>query len=272
MGIKQMGVTIGGSLIGIYIPFFSIYMGWQHAVLVLGLIVVAVSLICLGLYKEKPTEDIDLDQAGDTANSKLQKTSLREVMMEPKLVLATILASLLAFCQACLTSFLVLYAQENFIINNIAAGSMLTIAMVGGTFGRIILGMVSDRMLKGDRAMPLAIIGLIGVLSSFPLLFIGSNTALWILYIIAAFLGISFMGWNSLAMVLVAEMVGPDKVGSVLGIVFMAAWGAMVAGPALFGRLVDMGGYAAAWLMVMILSGLACAGFLFMARHYKPQS
>lgn len=274
MGIKQMGVTIGGSLIGIYIPFFSLYMGWRHAVLVLGLIVVAVSLICLVLYKEKPPADADLSQDADTAKSKLQKTSLREVIMEPKLVIATILASLLAFCQACLTSFLVLYAKENFVINNVAAGSMLTIAMVGGTFGRIILGMVSDRLLKGDRAMPLAIIGLIGVFSSFPLLFIGSNTALWLLYIIAVFLGISFMGWNSLAMVLVAEMVDPEKVGSVLGIVFMVAWGAMVAGPAMFGRVVDMSGYAAAWLMVMILSGLACVGFLFMARHYghQPQS
>ena len=271
MGIKQMGVTIGGSLIGIYIPFFSLYMGWQHAVLLLGLIVVAASLICLVMYKEKPPADTDLSRNADMARSKLQKTSLREILINRKLVVITILVSLLAFCQACLTSFLVLYAKENFLITNVAAGSMLTIAMVGGTLGRIVLGMVSDRLLKGDRAIPLAIIGLIGVLSSFPLLFLEGNTALWLLYIIAAFLGISFMGWNSLAMVLVAELVDPEKVGSVLGIVFIAAWGAMVAGPVLFGRVVDMSGYAAGWLMVMLLSGLACTGFLFMARYYGHQ-
>jgi sugar phosphate permease len=86
------------------------------------------------------------------------------------------------------------------------AGSLFTVAMVGGTISRILFGLISDRLFRRDRIAPLALLALIGVLSTLSVVFLNDTSPLWLLFIISAFLGVALMGWNSLAIVLVAEL------------------------------------------------------------------
>ena len=71
MGIKQTGVTVGGSLVGLYIPFCAQIMGWQRAVLVLAFAILCMPLFSLFFYREKP--DLPSDPPDDSDSRAGQK-------------------------------------------------------------------------------------------------------------------------------------------------------------------------------------------------------
>lgn len=273
MGIKQMGVTLGGGLIGIYIPLLGFYIVWKNAIFLLGGLVIVIAIVSPFLYKENQGKNPNLANEIGTSKVKINqspKGSLKDVLLGRRLLVVTLLSSLLAFCQASSASFLVVFAKETFTITQLFAGSLLTVAMAGGTLGRIVFGIISDRTMKGDRILPLALISLIGSIASCFLALCGSGTPIFAIIAISGALGVSFMGWNSLGMVLLAEMVGSKHVGSALGVVFTVAWGAMVLGPSIFGFLVDRSGYSAGWGMLAALSFLTFSGFICLYR--KPNS
>ena len=267
MGIKQTGVTIGGSLIGIYIPFFGIIMGWQNAILLLVFVIFGIVFFSSFFYKEKPAS---LAPSPSTAPDK-KKVSVRSILLKPTLIFLTAILTLFAVCQACLTAFLVIYVHEVFHLSMTIAGSLFTVAMAGGTISRVLFGLISDRLFRGDRITPLALLALIGVLSTLSVVFLNDTPPLWLLYIISAFLGVALMGWNSLAIVLVAEIAGNELVGSVMGVLFAIAWGGMVIGPPIFGAIIDMKGYNSGWLMLSILLAISCFGLAIIRKLQKKK-
>lgn len=142
-------------------------------------------------------------------------------------------------------------------------------AMVAGTISRVVFGLMSDRFFRGDRVAPLALLALIGAISTMSLFFLGDNSPLWCLFVISALLGVALIGWNSLAITLVAEIAGNERVGSVMGILFTIAWGGMVIAPPIFGSIADSMGYAYAWFMVAILSFISFIGFAIVWRQQR---
>ena len=259
MGIKQTGVTVGGSLVGLYIPFCAQIMGWQRAVLVLAFAILLMPLFSLFFYREKP--DLPSDPLDDPRRRARAKGGLRLLLLRPLVVTLTLIFACYAACQSCVVAFLVVYTEEAFGFSRVIAGSILTVAMAAGTITRIILGLVSDRLLHGDRVAPMALLALIGVVGIYALTLLSDNPRLWLLYVISVLLGTSLVGWNGLAITLVAEIAGHDLVGSIMGIVFTISWGGMVIAPPVFGAIVDGKGYDAAWLMLTGLIGISCLGF-----------
>lgn len=264
MGIKQTGVTVGGSLIGLYIPFCARIMGWQRAVLLLSVAILLMPVLSLLFYREKPGGAVV--SSSPDPHPLERKASLRVLLLRPLVVTLTLLFALYAACQACVIAFLVVYAEETYRLSHVIAGSFLTVAMVAGTISRIVFGWMSDRLLHGDRVAPMALLAGIGVVGTSSLTLLGASPPLWMLYFLSALLGVSLMGWNGLAITLVAEIAGQDRVGSIMGIVFTIAWGGMVVSPPLFGAIVDRKGYEAGWLMLAVLIGLSCLGFVAMRR------
>lgn len=259
MGIKQTGVTVGGSLIGLYIPFCAGIMGWKKAVLVLSFAILLMPLLSFFFYRERPAS-VASATAFPTGSTKGEK-GLRALLLSPLMVALTVLFALYASCQACVMAFLVVYAEEVHRLSHVIAGSFLTVAMVAGTISRILFGLVSDRLLRGDRVVPMALLALVGVVGTSSLTLLNNSPPLWLLYAISALLGVSLMGWNALAITLVAEIAGCELVGSIMGIVFTIAWGGMVVAPPVFGSIVDLRGYDAGWLMLTTLIGISCLGF-----------
>jgi MFS family permease len=259
MGIKQTGVTIGGSLIGLYIPFCAGRMGWQTAVLLLAFAIFGMVMLSLLAYREEPERPTD-PRAGSPGRGK-RKGGLRMLVVKPLVVTLTLLFALYAACQACVVAFLVLYSEETFRLSHVIAGSFLTVAMVAGTISRVVFGLISDRLLSGDRMAPMGVLALIGIVGTLLLNLLGPSPSLWVLYLVSALLGISLMGWNGLAITLVAEIAGHELVGSIMGIVFTIAWGGMVLAPPVFGSVVDAKGYGSAWFMLTVLMGISFLGF-----------
>jgi MFS family permease len=267
MGFKQMGVTAGGGLVGLYIPFLSLQMGWRMAILFLGLAVVGMSALSIGFYREHATGGGDVGHH-DTGERNSFKDIISSFLATRELLVVTALAAGLSFCQASFTAFIVVYAQEAFRLSMVLAGSLLTIAMVGGTVARLFVGIWSDRWLAGNRVIPLALLSFVGAAASLTLALQPNGAPVSAVFLLAALMGIAFLGWNSICMVLIAEIVDTRHAGSMLGIILTIAWVAMVLGPAFFGRLADHVGYLAGWILVSVVSGVSCCGFVFLCR--KP--
>lgn len=270
MGIKQTGVTVGGSLIGLYIPFGAHLMGWQKAVLLLAFGILAMVPLSLLAYREMPETPIDA-KTRPTGQGRTQQ-GLRALLLRPSIVALTVLFAMYAACQACVVAFLVIYAEETFRLSHMVAGSLLTVAMMAGTVSRILFGMVSDRLLHGERLAPMAMLAFIGVVGTLSLSLLGPSPPLGSLYVISVLLGTSLIGWNALAITLVAEIAGQEWVGSTIGIVFTIAWVGMVVAPPVFGSLVDGQGYDSGWRMLSLLIGLSCLGFATLARILREGS
>jgi MFS family permease len=259
MGIKQTGVTVGGSLIGLYIPFCTGIMGWKKAVLLLSFAILLMPLLSLFFYREKPESLVGAQSPA--AGPAKGREGLRALLVKPLVVALTLLFALYASCQACVMAFLVVYAEEAHRLSHVIAGSLLTVALVAGTVSRIVFGLVSDRLLRGDRVVPMAMLALVGVVGTFSLTLVKGSPPLWVLYVISALLGMALMGWNALAITLVAEIAGHGLVGSTMGIVFTIAWCGMVIAPPVFGSIVDRSGYDSGWLVLTVLTGICCLGF-----------
>ncbi len=269
MGIKQTGVTVGGSLTGIYIPFLSIYMGWNIAVLLLSLSIIAMAIITLFFYKEQP--DIHEESAKTKVEDGSSKFNLKELLLNPKVLIVIFLLTFLAIAQGSFTSFLVLYGEESLKLSKIFAGSLLTFAMVGATFSRIFFGIMSDRFFNGNRVIPLTLIIFISALSTFSMLFLNDTTPAWAIRAVAFFLGAGILGWNSLAIIYLAEMTSSAMAGSIIGFFLAVVCGALVVGPPAFGYIADLAGYNTAWLIVGSMLTASFTGFVIIAVKEKMQ-
>ena len=267
MGIKQTSVPVGGSLIGIYLPFFAKFMGWQRAIFLLAGAIFFILLISLVFYREKP--DLDESFFKEQQKGKTEETSIKSVLLQSRVLSLIVIFTLLAIGQSCVTSFIVLYGRESFSLPMEIAGSFLTFAMVGGSICRVLFGFISDRIFKGDRVAPMALLTLLGVGTTLSLVFLNKGAPLWLLYAICTLLGGALLGWNSLAIVLMAEIAGNELVGSIMGIIFTIAWGGMVIGPTLFGYVVDMYGYKMAWLVIMFFTAISFMGLICLWQKQK---
>jgi MFS family permease len=84
-----------------------------------------------------------------------------------------------------------------------------------------------------------------------------------VIYLFAFFLGISFLGWNAVLMVRVAEIAGAELAASVMGIMSTLAWVGIVIGPPVFGAVADRAGYFWGWLMLTVFGIIGLVSSLY---------
>jgi sugar phosphate permease len=264
MGIKQSGVSIGGALVAILLPALSLAFRWQMAVVVVGFLMLMMAILSFLFYQEKPVSQTETfaSKAAKKPGGEL-KGSLRQVIAHPDLKILTMLAFLMSWSQTCITSFYVLYLIETFQYSEVVAGSFLTVAMIAGACGRIGWGIVSDRLFKGDRNKPMMILGIVATTGMLGTALVTPGVPGGVIYLFAFFLGISFLGWNAVLMVRVAEIAGAELAASVMGIMSTLAWVGIVIGPPVFGAVADRAGYFWGWLMLTVFGIIGLVSSLY---------
>lgn len=266
MGIKQIGVNIGGAIIAVLLPVLGTAYNWRVGVLAVGLLILIMVIFTFLFYRERPAELLAAVASSPVPKPKAsQKNTLRQIMAHPIIRIVCLVTPLMAFAQVSITSFLVLYLGETFGFSKIFAGSFLTVFMIAGAFGRIGWGIVSDRVFTGDRVKPMVILTALAFLSTLCLTFFSENISIWLLYVLVALMGITFMGWNTLLITLVAEIAGAALVGSIMGILITFIWIGIVIGPPAFGAVTDNYGYFWSWLILAIFGAINMLAFAYMA-------
>lgn len=263
MGLKQMGVTLGGGLSALLVPALGTAFGWRWGYRLLGMVLVIAAISSWWGLSARPTPGLDLGvpvQGNGSGNG----TGSIWFPQSWKVYTANIVYT--AF-QVVLTSFLMLFLQERAGLSPVGSGLLLALLNISGTLGRPGLGQLSDRFFPANRKMVLWLSGLNTAAITAALVAVAPSGNIWLLSVLVFILGFTALGWNAIYLTFVMEESGLQRPGLVTGVsLFSGAFG-IVLGPPLFGHLVDLtDGFAVAW---WLLAGLVALASLVLATFKK---
>ena len=243
MGIKQMGLTLGGLVGALALPVIAATLGCRAAILACG---VAVALpVAAGWSALAPLEAgaIEVTRAAATPRAPADWSWARR----PALLVFFAAGLLFGMVQAAVLSYLPLYAVQALGFDKIGAGLLVAWTQAGGAVSRLAVGAASDRWLAGRRSIWLALTGAVGA-AIFFVYARGEVTGALAAGVLAFFAGIGAYGWVGIFFVISAEVGGPRQAGLLSGMAFAAIVVGLLTGPSVFGLLlVGADSYRVAW-------------------------
>jgi ACS family hexuronate transporter-like MFS transporter len=264
MGIRQMGVPLGGFLGSLILPAFASAGGYARALLAGGIVTALPSILAAIWYRE-PAGHVHVSR---TLRELLG--SMHDVARDARLVYIMLTCMVLVVAQSNMLTFfaLTLVRDGGFDVAVAAAG--LAVAQIGAGIGRVGWGALSDRVFAGDRIVPLMFSCGIVTLAAAAVAFVPRH-AVAIAFPVAFVLGFSASGWNGLFSAAQVEIGGVERAGSALGVALTGVFGMGIVAPPLFGALADARGFHTAWLSLAALAVLGLVPALLarraMARH-----
>jgi len=252
MGIKQMGLTLGGLVGALALPAIAAALNWRAAILACG---VAVALPVLAGWSALAPLDagaVDVTHTGTRRRPPLDWSWARR----PALLVFFATGLLFGMVQAAVLSYLPLYAVQALGFDKIGAGLIVAWTQAGGAVSRLALGAASDRWLAGRRSVWLALTGAVGAAIFFVYARWAVTGAL-AAGVLAFFAGIGAYGWVGIFFVISAEVGGPRQAGLLTGMAFAAIVVGLLTGPSVFGLLlVGADSYFVAWAAFAAIAAL----------------
>ena len=254
MGIKQMGLTLGGVASALVLPSIATALGWRAAIVTCGVVVslpVALTWRVLGRLGRAAAGAVGAPERAGTGHWAWLRRPALLVFFATGLVLGMV--------QAAVLSYLPLYAVQALGFDAIGAGLLVACSQAGGAVSRLALGAASDRWLTGQRSLWLALTGAVGAIifaayAAWPVSAPGLAGAL------AFASGVGAYGWVGVFFVISAEVGGRRAAGLLSGVAFAAIVVGLLVGPATFGLLlVRWNSYAVPWAVFAALATLVTA-------------
>lgn len=273
MGIKQMGVTLGSALAALLLLPLANEFGWRPVLFGAGLLLIIVGYFTYLFYYDPPNE-----QGKHTVIPSKFFASMKLILRHKPLLLVSLSAVGLQGCQIILNTYLVIFAYEKLGIDLVLAGILLVISEVGGSFGRVGWGVISDRIFKGRRLIILILISLFsGVISLF-IASLPAGTPFAVMTVITFVFGFCISGFNGVWMNAATELVPREQSGAASGFsIMIGSWG-VILGPPIFGYIVDKtGSFSAGWIflssiLIVVILLLLWTMSIVRKNREKPQS
>ena len=241
VGLKQVGLPLGGAVGALLMPPFALWLGWRPAVALPASLVAALGALTWLLYRDPP-------RTGETGGGSVGPASLGAVLRNRDLWLVSSSTLVFAGMQTVWMSFLVLYLTDVLHLSLVEAGRYLVMAQVAGMAGRVIFGMLSDGLFDGRRRIVLVIAGMGSTACSLAMAATGPNTGALVLAPLALAFGFFGIGWNGVQHTLLAELVGPRGAGTAVGLGLTVSSLGVSLCPPLFGVAVQrLGGFSVPW-------------------------
>jgi ACS family hexuronate transporter-like MFS transporter len=260
MGIKQMGLTVGGIVAALVLPQVVTRFGWRAAVATCALVValpVALTWRTLGHLgagaSTTPPEPGEPESLHGSNWSWARRPA----------ILAFFASGLvLGMVQAAVLSYLPLYTIQALGFDAIGAGLLVACSQGGGAVSRLAFGAGSDRWLADRRSAWLALNGAVGA-AVFGAYAFRSFTSPLVAGALAFAGGVGAFGWVGIFFVMSAEIGGSRRAGLLSGVAFASIVVGLLVGPAVFGLLlVRWDSYAGAWAVFATLSALVTVATL----------
>ena len=271
LGIRQAGVTVGAALGAVLLPLVAVNGGWQGGAAFTGLVILLTAALSGAIYRD--TRSGPPGEAAKAGRTGIDRVNVVAELRKPELMVNMLVVPLLAGGQAAIGTFLIIYLQEMELFGSeVSLGSFLTTVMVAGTLGRIGWGVVSDRLLSGDRIKTMIIISLTGLIGSAGMIGLHKGVSPLLVYLLAALMGTGFLGFHGVLFACLAEFIDSRRAGSVTGVMVSVSWAGIVIMPVIFGALADYAGYRWGWLMLAATSLLSMISYgVFLVRR-RPAS
>lgn len=265
MSLKQTGVPAGGALMAVVLPALTLVIGWRMAAASMGLLILAVAIVFLLLYREAPQNR--------EAARKFDFSAMKDVFRDRSLVVSNVWATVITGVHFIALSYFMLFLVEKLQISPVMAGGLLAISQISSGVGRILWGAVSDFAFRGRRVAVLAITGFLTVTWLAGISLIGSGVSNVVLFSIAVLIGISALSYQGVFTTLIGELAGAGRIGVTAGVSnTMIRLGILVM-PPLFGYVVDASSsYAVGWRVTAAVALVCTLGLLAFGREPKRQS
>jgi MFS transporter, ACS family, hexuronate transporter len=253
VGLKQVGLPLGGAVGASIMPPLALWLGWRPAVALPASLIAALAVLTWLLYRDPPA-------AAGGGGTSAGAARLRTVLGNRDLWLVSGATLVFAGMQTVWMSFLVLYLSEVVGISLVHAGRYLVTAQVTGMAGRVIFGMLSDRLFGGRRRVVLVIAGAGSTVCSLVMAGTGPGTGAWVLAPLTLAFGFFGIGWNGVQHTLMAELVGPRGAGTAIGLgLAVSSFGVTIC-PPIFGLAAErLGGFGLPWAgLGLIMAATLC--------------
>jgi MFS family permease len=247
MGFAYLGIGVGGATVPWISHALVQHFGWQAALRILGLSIIAVSLPLAFLMKEPPR--------ASTVDGSVKPRSPKAAFKQASFYLLTLgsMCSIAAVSGTQQNLKLLLSLDRHFTQRD--AAGVLSLVLTFSIAGRLLMGWLADRFSKKY----VMLLTYLFVAAGIPLLFLG--TTRFVLYASAAIFGIGLGGDYMIIPLMTAELFGTEILGRLLGVILTAGGIAEAAAPWLIGRLRDSTGsyYESCFVLVgfALLGGLA---------------
>jgi len=252
MGVKQMGLTLGGLVAALALPAIAATLGWRYAVGACAVVVavpVALGWRPLAAFHAGRREASIAIGAGEPASTWWWAR-------RPALVIFFATGLVLGMVQGAVLSYLPLFTIQGLGFDKIGAGLLVAASQAGGAVSRLALGAASDRWAAGRRSLWLAFTGAVGA-AIFLVYAIWPATSAGMAGLLAFATGVGAYGWVGIFFVISVEAGGRDQAGLLSGVAFASIVLGLLVGPPIFGLLLEgFDSYAVSWAVFAVLSGL----------------
>ena len=255
--IKQTGVPLGGALAGLLLPPLLLVMTWQQALL--GIAAGSVFLLFVlrpfyALFDRECQPEAPIVFSG-------VRESFSAILGNPRILQLVGAATVFAFVQLAVSTFLVTYLHLELEFSLLAAGAVFSAMSVASVLGRVFWGWVADRTAKPRR-----------VLAGLGFLMGGCCVAggyfspawpLWAVTSIAILWGMSAVAWNGVFLAEIARLAPEGKVAGMTSGAQAFFFAGSVFGAPLFGAGAGaLGGFGLCYLLLAPLPILCGAVLL----------
>jgi MFS family permease len=260
MGIKQTGVPIGG-VISATLGAFAAAGAWHWITVAVAVMTVVGSLACLFIV-EKPRPRL-------ATASKSRFGTLGEVMKDlnfGRFVLSNMMHNV---GQQNFFSYLTLFVREAAQVSQEFAGLCYGIAQTASVIGRLGWGAISDFLFKGRRKGLTVAIGVCSVVFLAAMAAIEPRTGMPLAIALSALLGVTIASYAPLMQTMAVEAVQPRLAGSATGYTLVGTYVGSIAGPPLFGWVVDITGlFDSGWYLC---AGLVALGVVMLTFGFRER-
>ena len=262
VGLKQVGLPLGGMLGAALLPALATRLSWRAALVMSAGLIAAGALASLLVYRDPPPASSPPAAPG-------ARGAVASVLTSRDLWLLSIATGVFAAMQTVWMSFLVLYLQGAVGLTLIAASRLLALAQFGGMTGRVLFGLLSDRLFAGSRRLPLVLAGVGSTACSVAIAWTGVGASPLALSALAFVFGVVGIGWNGVQHTWMAELAGPRAAGTAVGLGLAVSSAGVTLGPLAFGYVVQAAGsYRGPWIL-LALSMVLALGVLFLVRERR---
>ncbi|MPZ17417.1 MAG: MFS transporter [Luteitalea sp.] len=278
MGFAYLGIGVGGAVVPLLAVFLINQLGWQPALQILGVLLIACALPLAWFVKDKPDPAPEHRCTLHAANLEPRTSNLEPQRLPPahagnpgasfSPVLRAWPFYLLLIASMCSIGAvggtmqnLKLYLSLDLEYSQQSIGYIASLVLVGSIIGRLLMGWLADRWPK--KYVMLLIYSIVA--SAIPLLFFAQSQPM--LYLFALVFGIGLGGDYMIIPLMAAELFGVAVLGRVMGIVLTADGAAEALAPMAVAAIRDRtGSYGDGFLILVLLAALGAAAVALLPR------
>ena len=257
MSVKQSGVPLGGALAGLIVPAVAAWGGWR-----LGLVVAAMlpllAVVAVQPWRERLDAQRDVARPPTLANL-VSPANLAAPFSVVRGNRAMLLVAAAGFCfasvQGCLLTFFVTQLTMEIGYSLAAAGAAFSAMQFSGTFARVLMGWVADRIGGARALVALAAASSLMVLA---VAAIAPGWPLWAVTLVGLVVGTTSTSWNGVYLAEVARLAPQGRVGDATAGSTILTFGGYLVAPIVFALAVPVvGSYGSCFVALAVVSLLA---------------